>query len=92
MLKVQKRFLIHGKVQGVGFRVNTVRIAHEFSVKGFIRNLKDGSVELVALGEETKIDSLLAKLKEEFEISQIVSQKIDPKVTVSFDDFTIKYE
>ena len=41
-----------GHVQGVGFRFTAERLAHQFSVKGFVRNLPNGKVQIVAEGEE----------------------------------------
>ena len=42
------RYIIHGRVQGVGFRHFTLQIADAFDVRGFVRNLPDGTVEVVA--------------------------------------------
>lgn len=46
------RVLFNGTVQGVGFRFTAERIARHFEVLGFVRNLPNGKVELVAEGEE----------------------------------------
>ena len=51
-----------GRVQGVGFRFNAQWIARGFIVTGFVRNLPDGRVELVAEGEEAEVDRFLAKI------------------------------
>jgi acylphosphatase len=51
-----------GRVQGVGFRFNAQWIARGFAVTGFVRNLADGRVELVAEGEEAEVDRFLAKI------------------------------
>ena len=51
-----------GRVQGVGFRFNAQWIARGFHVTGFVRNLPDGRVQLVAEGEETEVDRFLAKV------------------------------
>jgi len=42
------RFLVHGRVQGVGFRWFVSRQAHTLGVTGYVRNLVDGSVEVLA--------------------------------------------
>lgn len=51
-----------GRVQGVGFRFNAQWIARGFRVTGFVRNLADGRVELVAEGEQADVDRFLAKV------------------------------
>jgi len=53
------RFLVHGHVQGVGFRWWVWRQATRLGVQGFARNLRDGSVEVIAEGS----DSVLAELE-----------------------------
>lgn len=45
-----------GKVQGVGFRFNAESIASRFTVTGYVRNLSDGRVELVAEGDKAELD------------------------------------
>ena len=51
-----------GRVQGVGFRFNAQWIARGFAVTGFVRNLSDGRVQLVAEGEAAEVDRFLAKI------------------------------
>ena len=48
-----------GRVQGVGFRYSTREIACGYEVAGFVRNLADGRVELVAEGEEAEVQDFL---------------------------------
>jgi acylphosphatase len=55
-----------GWVQGVGFRYTTRRLATRFPVTGFVRNLSDGRVELVAEGLPTDVDRFLAAVRDEF--------------------------
>ena len=63
---IRRRVLFHGRVQGVGFRYTTVSIARRYPVVGFVRNLPDGSVELVAEAETGVLDQFLADLASEF--------------------------
>lgn len=51
----QLKAVFSGSVQGVGFRFTAERIARHFEVTGFVRNLPDGKVEIVAEGEETVV-------------------------------------
>ena len=61
---IKKRFRIYGHVQGVGFRYFTCQYALKIGVTGFVRNLADGSVEVIAVGSESQIDALDAWLQE----------------------------
>ena len=54
---VCKRIFVFGKVQGVGFRYHTLEMAQSLDLKGWVRNLNDGRVEILAFGplEQIKI-------------------------------------
>jgi acylphosphatase len=54
---------VTGKVQGVGFRLATVRQAHSLGVCGWVRNLEDGSVEALLQGTPDRVDQLLSWLR-----------------------------
>ena len=54
-----KHAYYYGRVQGVGFRYTAQSLAEGFAVAGYVRNLRDGSVELVAQGEPARIDDFL---------------------------------
>lgn len=60
----QEQRIVHfrGTVQGVGFRFTTVRTAERYDVSGYVRNLPDGRVEVVAEGDGSAIDSFLSDL------------------------------
>jgi acylphosphatase len=53
-----KRFLVRGRVQGVGFRWFVLREAETLHLRGFARNLHDGSLEVVAAGSEAALAQL----------------------------------
>lgn len=54
--------VISGRVQGVGFRYSTQHEASRLQLTGHAKNLSDGTVEVVACGEQAQIDRLLAWL------------------------------
>lgn len=51
-----------GRVQGVGFRAATVRQAHLLGVTGWVRNVPDGSVEVLIQGKPEQVDQMLSWL------------------------------
>jgi len=55
--------VVKGRVQGVGFRWFAERAARELGVRGWVRNLSDGSVETVAEGDEPAVAAYLARLE-----------------------------
>jgi len=59
-----RRFVVSGKVQGVFFRASTVRIAEQFKLRGFARNLPDGRVEVLALGDAGSLEALAGWLRQ----------------------------
>ena len=53
-----RRYVVRGQVQGVGFRWFVARQAHRLGLRGFARNMDDGSVEVVAQGPDSAVDEL----------------------------------
>jgi acylphosphatase len=51
--------MIHGDVQGVGFRYFVIDAARPLGVRGWVRNRPDGAVEITAEGEREKVESVL---------------------------------
>ena len=58
------RFIVQGRVQGVGYRYFVLQQAEALGVSGFARNRTDGSVEVVAEGSEEALHDLEARLRE----------------------------
>lgn len=58
------RFLVRGRVQGVGYRYFARRSAEVLGLDGFVRNLPDGSVEVVAEGGDDALRKLEQALRE----------------------------
>jgi len=57
-----RRVFYSGRVQGVGFRYTAHRIAHGYAVTGYVKNLRDGRVELFAEGASGELDRLLNEI------------------------------
>jgi len=57
------RYLVSGRVQGVGYRYFVLREAERLGVAGFARNLSDGRVEVIAEGAEEVLAELESRLK-----------------------------
>jgi acylphosphatase len=69
-------FRIQGRVQGVGYRAFTLRQARSLGLGGYVRNLSDGSVEAVAVGEAGPLADLESRLREGPAGSQVDSVEV----------------
>jgi acylphosphatase len=65
MAQERRRVYFTGQVQGVGFRATCRWLARGFDVVGYVRNLPDGRVELVAEGNPEEIDRFLTAIRRE---------------------------
>jgi len=73
----KKLIILRGIVQGVGFRFFAYRKAKQFNIRGYVRNLSDGSVEILGKGEKKELDGFVSVMKngpfgahvESFEVS-----------------------
>ena len=63
MAIARKHYWLSGRVQGVGFRYFAFRLAKELGLKGWVRNLPDGRVEIDVQGEESQLDQFLLEIK-----------------------------
>ncbi len=80
-----------GKVQGVGFRFTTEEIARGLGIAGWVRNLRDGRVELIAEAEESALRDFLSRIEQYFK-NYIRDINVEWQVpTGEFKDFTIRF-
>lgn len=92
MVQKQIHIFVTGRVQGVFFRQSTKVMAIKNNVKGWVRNLDDGRVEIVAQGETQDIDNLAHWCKtgpansrvDEFELSE-------ENISDEFETFEVRY-
>ena len=80
-----RRYLIEGHVQGVGYRYFTARVARNLGLAGWVRNLNDGRVEVVALGAARKLRHLegelrLGPLRAEVRSMEVEDAPLDGKI------------
>jgi acylphosphatase len=89
---VARRFIIVGEVQGVGYRYFAMRAAARHDIYGIVRNLEDGSVEVIAEGSRESIDEFKNDLAAGPIHSHVTSlSEIDLTPTGRFRDFRIDH-
>jgi acylphosphatase len=80
-----------GQVQGVGFRFTAESLAHDLGVSGWVKNLRDGRVEVVAEAEEQVLKDFLDKINQYF-ARYIRDADINwQEATGEFKDFGIEF-
>jgi len=63
--KVARKYVVSGRVQGVGYRYFAERCANQLGVSGYVKNCWNGTVEVYAVGDETSLE----------EFSNVISPK-----------------
>ncbi|MGH9712696.1 MAG: acylphosphatase [Candidatus Acidiferrales bacterium] len=84
-----KRYYVSGMVQGVGYRYFAQRAAKRLSVAGYVRNLRDGRVEVYAVGGPEALTKLRAELERgpgSAQVSSVAEEEAapDPEFTRGF--------
>ncbi|WP_411703576.1 acylphosphatase [Edaphovirga cremea] len=83
---------VYGVVQGVGFRYTTQQQAMDLGLTGYARNLDDGSVEVVACGEQQQVEALIDWLKQGGPRHASVERVLtEPRAAEDFRQFKIRY-
>ncbi len=62
--KIARKFILSGRVQGVGFRYFAERWAAQLGISGYVKNLWDGSVEVYAIGDHAAMEEFKRQLAE----------------------------
>ena len=69
-----QKIIFSGRVQGVGFRYETKEIALGFDIIGTVKNLPDGTVELLIEGEKEEVEDFLIEIIEESTLSHHIQE------------------
>lgn len=88
---IRCRVMYTGRVQGVGFRYRTERIAAGLPIAGYVRNLADGSVEMVAEGPREAVGRLLTRIDAEMAGYIRDRQVTKGEVTGEFVGFSVRF-
>ena len=91
--KIRARAIISGRVQGVFFRMETKRAADRIGVFGWVRNLKDGTVEAVFEGGQSQVDAALKWCQQGPPHADVTDVAVArSEYTGDFSGFNITYE
>ncbi len=71
--RIAKKYRISGRVQGVGFRYFAERAAGRLGLGGYVRNCSDGTVEVYAVGEASRLEVFKVQLMEGPRSAQVMS-------------------
>jgi acylphosphatase len=87
---VRRRVLVHGRVQGVGFRASCHRRAADAGLGGWVRNTERGEVEAVFEGPIAAVDALVAWCRKGPSWAHVVSVDVTDEAPRGESEFTIR--
>jgi acylphosphatase len=74
-----RRFVVTGRVQGVGFRMYAEHAAGQIGVQGYVRNRRDGSVEVLAIGKPEQLSHMRAALQKGPMMARVAGVNEEPE-------------
>ena len=91
MRQTAKHIVFSGRVQGVGFRFTAFNIANRYGLTGHVRNLPDGTVEMIAQGQQENVDNCIRDIEGSF--AGYISRTSDEEISTSprYKDFQITF-
>jgi acylphosphatase len=90
-LKIARRCLVSGRVQGVFYRASTRQRAQVLGVTGYARNLPDGRVEVLACGEVAAVEALCRWLWDGSPASSVSRVEIEDLAPASVDPWPVEF-
>ena len=92
MDNVRARVIVEGRVQGVFFRHHTQETAYKLSVKGWVKNRRDGSVEALFEGDKENVDQIIRWCYRGPSEARVLNVRTTwENYTGEFEDFSINY-
>lgn len=88
MSEIARRIMVHGRVQGVGYRYWTLSLARRWAVRGWVRNRHDGSVEILCIGPADAVEAFT----EQCRIGPPAARVIEVTNFPAIDDGSIGFE
>lgn len=89
---MKTKLFVHGHVQGVGFRYYAQTMAIQHNIKGWAKNMDNGSVEIVADGEGKQVASFIEKMKTGSPLAQVENiEQTDYESDEALSAFDIRY-
>ena len=89
-MKKTMHCFVSGRVQGVCFRMETREQAQLFGITGWVRNLPDGRVEVMASGDEMQLKQLHEWLTQGPDMARVMKLEVEELEHKGFDGFTIR--
>lgn len=86
-MKLCLRCIVSGRVQGVFYRASTRHEAERLGITGYVRNLGDGSVEVLACGKKSAVEELcawLAKGPQHARVSNVACENAEPEPSIGY--------
>jgi acylphosphatase len=81
------RLIVSGRVQGVGYRAWTVRQARALGLRGWVRNRRDDSVEILAEGEDAALAELAERCRQGPNAARVDNIRTEPAEPVASEGF-----
>jgi acylphosphatase len=88
---VRVRVVVEGRVQGVFYRDSCRREAQRLGVRGWVRNRSNGSVEVVAEGERSKVDELVTWCRQGPPQARVTGISVTDEVPAAERSFRVEY-
>ena len=85
------RYRVKGRVQGVGFRYFTYRVARSLAIKGWARNLGNGDVEIHAEGDPTSVSEFQSRIESGPPLARVSEIEVESATAEDAEDFSIRH-